>query len=129
MKCNVLGVSKMDILFVLEILRVITHPSTLCTLLYTSTDFLFLFHSESAGHQADLCEHLVLNSTTCQGYLQKLTTGTFRNTWHKKWFIFDRTLKKLSYYNSRKSSLPSDKNSKSVNSNNKDCTHIGKSIF
>ena len=49
------------------------------------------------------------------GYLQKLSLGKIRNTWHKRWFIFDRNSRKLSYY-SRKTS----ENSNSI----KDCTQI-----
>ena len=88
-------------------------------------------HIESAGHQADLCEHVSLDSNSCQGYLQKLTLGKIRNTWHKKWFVFNRESKKLSYFSSRKSSndCSSGKNTnqKVVNTvlkEPKDCTQI-----
>ena len=79
-------------------------------------------HIESAGHQADLCEHVILGSNSCEGYLQKLTLGKFRNTWHKKWFIFNRESKTLSYFNSRKSSNDCKKSQKVTIP--KDCTQI-----
>ena len=62
-----------------------------------SDNFDLRGHIESAGHQLDLCKHVQITSGTCQGFLQKLTNGKLRNSWHKRWFVFDRQMKKLSY--------------------------------
>ncbi|KAG8197787.1 hypothetical protein JTE90_006487 [Oedothorax gibbosus] len=54
-------------------------------------------HIETAGHQIELCSHLIhLTSTSCHGYLHKLG-GAWR-TWRKRWFVFDRIQKALLYY-------------------------------
>nr|XP_018908632.1 PREDICTED: myosin-J heavy chain [Bemisia tabaci] len=53
-------------------------------------------HIISAGHQVELCQHITLDSTSCRGYLQKMTSR-FHN-WNKRWFLFDRTTRVFSYY-------------------------------
>ena len=54
-------------------------------------------HIESAGHQLDLHKQITISSEFCQGYLQKLTVGKIRNSWHRRWFKFDRQNKQLYY--------------------------------
>lgn len=51
---------------------------------------------ESAGHNVEACDHLFLDGATCRGYLQKM--GSRFKTWHKRWFVFDRIRRMLSYY-------------------------------
>ncbi|CAG0880531.1 unnamed protein product [Cyprideis torosa] len=54
-------------------------------------------HIESSGHPLDLCDAYVhLTESTCKGYLQKL--GSRFRTWNKRWFVFDRRKKTLTYY-------------------------------
>jgi len=56
-------------------------------------------HIESAGHQIELCSHIVLNSCSCRGYLSKL--GARLKVWTKRWFVFDRNKRTLVYYNDK----------------------------
>jgi len=53
-------------------------------------------HIETAGHQIELCKHIVLNSCSCRGYLNKM--GARFKTWNKRWFVFDRNKRTLVYY-------------------------------
>jgi hypothetical protein len=58
-------------------------------------------HIETAGHQIELCAHnLVLNSSSCRGYLHKMgaRASGFNRTWNKRWFVFDRNKKTVVYY-------------------------------
>ncbi|XP_056457609.1 pleckstrin homology-like domain family B member 2 isoform X4 [Gadus chalcogrammus] len=59
-------------------------------------DFDLRSHIESAGHSADTCFHLSLTEKTCRGYLVKM--GGKIKTWKKRWFVFDRNRRTLSYY-------------------------------
>ncbi|XP_048773623.2 uncharacterized protein LOC125678885 isoform X4 [Ostrea edulis] len=59
-------------------------------------------HIESAGHHLDDCTHVVLNSTICRGWLQKM--GNKFKTWHRRWFVFDRTKRSLIYYTDKNES-------------------------
>ncbi|XP_054282439.1 pleckstrin homology-like domain family B member 1 isoform X2 [Macrosteles quadrilineatus] len=61
-------------------------------------------HIESAGHQVDLCPHVLLDKTSCRGFLHKMTSR-FRN-WNKRWFVFDRTRRTLTYYTDRSEKKP-----------------------
>ncbi len=59
-------------------------------------------HIETAGHQIELCaKHLVLNSSSCRGYLHKLGSG---RRWNKRWFVFDRNRRAITYYADRQES-------------------------
>ena len=62
-------------------------------------------HIETAGHQIELLSsHIVLNSSSCRGYLHKLAgsgSSKFRPrgaNWNKRWFVFDRNKRTLVYY-------------------------------
>lgn len=59
-------------------------------------DFDLRRHIETAGHQVELCPHVLINSTSCRGYLHKL--GAKFHTWSKRWFVFDRDAKTFVYY-------------------------------
>ncbi|XP_056155258.1 pleckstrin homology-like domain family B member 2 isoform X2 [Lampris incognitus] len=59
-------------------------------------DFDLRAHIESAGHSADTCFHLSITEKTCRGYLIKM--GGKIKTWKKRWFVFDRNRRTLSYY-------------------------------
>jgi len=53
-------------------------------------------HIETAGHQIELCKHIILNSCSCRGYLNKM--GARFKSWNKRWFVFDRNKRTLVYY-------------------------------
>ncbi|XP_071341592.1 pleckstrin homology-like domain family B member 2 isoform X2 [Trachinotus anak] len=59
-------------------------------------DFDLRAHIESAGHNTDTCFHLSISEKTCRGYLVKM--GGKIKTWKKRWFVFDRNRRTLSYY-------------------------------
>ncbi|KAF7665969.1 hypothetical protein LDENG_00125170 [Lucifuga dentata] len=59
-------------------------------------DFDLRSHIESAGHSADTCFHLSITEKTCRGYLVKM--GGKIKTWKKRWFVFDRNRRTLSYF-------------------------------
>ncbi|XP_068604016.1 pleckstrin homology-like domain family B member 2 [Brachionichthys hirsutus] len=59
-------------------------------------DFDLRSHIESAGHSADTCFHMSISEKTCRGYLVKM--GGKIKTWKKRWFVFDRNRRTLSYY-------------------------------
>lgn len=73
-------------------------------------------HIESAGHQLDDNSggttdrragdrHFWIDSTSCRGYLKKLSGAGRKNSrrgkWLKRWFVFDRQSRTLSYYRHR----------------------------
>lgn len=51
---------------------------------------------ESSGHSLDDTSQVLVSMSTCCGYLKK-QGGKFR-TWHKRWFVFDRNRRCLTYY-------------------------------
>jgi hypothetical protein len=59
-------------------------------------------HIESAAHQIELCTHIVLNSSSCRGYLHKM--GAKFKTWSRRWFVFDRHQRTLVYYSDKSES-------------------------
>ncbi|XP_061296478.1 pleckstrin homology-like domain family B member 1 isoform X6 [Bos javanicus] len=59
-------------------------------------DFDLKTHIESSGHGVDTCPHVVLSSKVCRGYLVKM--GGKIKSWKKRWFVFDRLKRTLSYY-------------------------------
>uniref|UniRef100_A0A3B3HYM6 Pleckstrin homology-like domain, family B, member 2b n=1 Tax=Oryzias latipes TaxID=8090 RepID=A0A3B3HYM6_ORYLA len=59
-------------------------------------DFDLRAHIESAGHSTDTCFHLSISEKTCRGYLIKM--GGKIKTWKKRWFVFDRNRRTLSYF-------------------------------
>ncbi|XP_037550158.1 pleckstrin homology-like domain family B member 2 isoform X1 [Nematolebias whitei] len=62
-------------------------------------DFDLRAHIESAGHSTDTCFHLSMSEKTCRGYLVKM--GGKIKTWKKRWFVFDRNRRTLSYYSDK----------------------------
>ncbi|XP_067896229.1 pleckstrin homology-like domain family B member 1 isoform X2 [Heterodontus francisci] len=59
-------------------------------------DFDLRTHIEAAGHTVETCYHVSLTTKTCRGFLVKM--GGKIKTWKKRWFVFDRTKRTLSYY-------------------------------
>ncbi|XP_040902888.1 pleckstrin homology-like domain family B member 1 isoform X2 [Toxotes jaculatrix] len=53
-------------------------------------------HVESSGHSVDTCYHVILSEKMCKGYLVKM--GGKIKSWKKRWFVFDRLKRTLSYY-------------------------------
>lgn len=57
---------------------------------------------ESSGHCLD--DHAAavqLTSTTCQGALSKMTRRGVLHAWHRRWFVFDRAHRTLSWHSRR----------------------------
>uniref|UniRef100_A0A8C3QNS2 Pleckstrin homology-like domain family B member 1 n=1 Tax=Cyanoderma ruficeps TaxID=181631 RepID=A0A8C3QNS2_9PASS len=59
-------------------------------------DFNLRLHIESSGHNIDTCYHIILTEKMCKGYLVKM--GGKIKSWKKRWFVFDRMKRTLSYY-------------------------------
>ncbi|XP_042656553.1 pleckstrin homology-like domain family B member 1 isoform X20 [Tyto alba] len=59
-------------------------------------DFDLRLHIESSGHGVDTCYHVILTEKMCKGYLVKM--GGKIKSWKKRWFVFDRMKRTLSYY-------------------------------
>lgn len=53
-------------------------------------------HIETAGHQLQLIDDVTVNTTNCSGYLSKMSKKFHH--WNKRWFVFDRKRKTLTYY-------------------------------
>jgi hypothetical protein len=53
-------------------------------------------HIESSGHQLELCPQVIVTATAARGTLSKL--GSRFHNWNKRWFVFDRETRTLSYY-------------------------------
>ncbi|CAL8111234.1 unnamed protein product [Orchesella dallaii] len=53
-------------------------------------------HIESSGHQLELCPHVIVTKTAARGFLSKL--GSRFHNWNKRWFVFDRETRALTYY-------------------------------
>ena len=57
---------------------------------------------ESSGHSVeDHTSSVQLTSTTCQGALSKMTRRGVLHIWHRRWFVFDRAHRTLSWHSSR----------------------------
>ncbi|XP_039281254.1 pleckstrin homology-like domain family B member 1 isoform X3 [Nilaparvata lugens] len=61
-------------------------------------------HILSAGHQVELCGHVLLDQTSCRGFLHKMTSRFHQ--WNKRWFVFDRSSRTLTYYGDRSEKKP-----------------------
>uniref|UniRef100_A0A6B2EE01 Putative kinesin-like protein n=1 Tax=Phlebotomus kandelakii TaxID=1109342 RepID=A0A6B2EE01_9DIPT len=61
-------------------------------------------HIETAGHQVNLCPHVMLDSTSCRGYLHKL--GATFHGWSRRWFVLDRQKEALIYYSDKSERKP-----------------------
>ena len=46
--------------------------------------------------QVELCQNLVINSSSCRGYLHKM--GSKFKNWNRRWFVFDRHKRAIVYY-------------------------------
>nr|CAB3264839.1 pleckstrin homology-like domain family B member 1 [Phallusia mammillata] len=64
-----------------------------------SSEFNLAQHIESCGHSPATCRNLTINATSCRGYLTKM--GGRIKTWRKRWFVFDRITKNLTYYSDK----------------------------
>ncbi|XP_029052239.1 pleckstrin homology-like domain family B member 1 isoform X1 [Osmia bicornis bicornis] len=53
-------------------------------------------HIETAGHHLPLIHDVTVDTTSCSGYLSKMSKKFHH--WNKRWFVFDRKRKTLSYY-------------------------------
>lgn len=69
-----------------------------------SHEFDLKVHIETAGHHLDMCPHVVVNNNSARGFLVKM--GGKIKTWHKRWFVFDRTKRSLVYYTDKSESKP-----------------------
>lgn len=61
-------------------------------------------HIETAGHQITLCPHVIVDETSCRGYLHKL--GATFHGWAKRWFVLDRQKRALIYYADKSEKKP-----------------------
>ncbi len=60
-------------------------------------------HVENSGHQLDAqVKNIQLTKQTCRGYLLKM--GQRFKTWNKRWFVFDRSKRTLSFFIDRSES-------------------------
>ncbi|XP_039540797.1 pleckstrin homology-like domain family B member 2 isoform X3 [Pimephales promelas] len=59
-------------------------------------DFDLRGHIDSAGHNTETCYHVSITEKTCRGFLIKM--GGKIKTWKKRWFVFDRNRRTLSYF-------------------------------
>ncbi|XP_043356822.1 pleckstrin homology-like domain family B member 1 isoform X11 [Dermochelys coriacea] len=59
-------------------------------------DFDLKTHIESSGHNVDTCYQVILTEKMCKGYLVKM--GGKIKSWKKRWFVFDRMKRTVSYY-------------------------------
>ena len=70
----------------------------------TEKNFDLRAHIESSGHQID-SSHVLISATACRGHLQKQSSGKLRQTWYKRWFVFDRASRQFSYFNDKSGEL------------------------
>ncbi|XP_043482493.1 pleckstrin homology-like domain family B member 1 [Leptopilina heterotoma] len=61
-------------------------------------------HIETAGHQLPLIHDVSVDITSCCGYLSKMSKKFHH--WNKRWFVFDRKRKTLSYYSDNNAKKP-----------------------
>ncbi|XP_060703056.1 pleckstrin homology-like domain family B member 1 isoform X8 [Hemiscyllium ocellatum] len=59
-------------------------------------DFDLRSHIESSGHNLETCYQVAISEKMCKGYLTKM--GGKIKSWRKRWFVFDRIKRTLSYY-------------------------------
>lgn len=59
-------------------------------------DFDLRSHIESSGHNLEICYQVTMTEKMCKGYLTKM--GGKIKSWRKRWFVFDRMKRTLSYY-------------------------------
>ncbi|XP_055703759.1 pleckstrin homology-like domain family B member 1 isoform X2 [Phlebotomus papatasi] len=61
-------------------------------------------HIETAGHQINLCPHVIVDSSSCRGYLHKL--GATFHGWSRRWFVLDRQKEALVYFSDKSERKP-----------------------
>ncbi|XP_011500496.1 PREDICTED: pleckstrin homology-like domain family B member 1 [Ceratosolen solmsi marchali] len=61
-------------------------------------------HIETAGHQLPLIHDVTVDTTSCGGYLSKMSKKFHH--WNKRWFVFDRKRKTLTYFSDNNSRKP-----------------------
>ncbi|XP_033210350.1 uncharacterized protein LOC117168730 isoform X2 [Belonocnema kinseyi] len=61
-------------------------------------------HIETAGHQLPLIHDVSVDATSCCGYLSKMSKKFHH--WNKRWFVFDRKRKTLSYFSDSSAKKP-----------------------
>ncbi|KAG5673294.1 hypothetical protein PVAND_003354 [Polypedilum vanderplanki] len=66
-----------------------------------SLDFNLKTHIETAGHQIQLCPHVIIDATSCRGYLNKVGTKPLFSNLNKRWFVFDREKQMFVYYSNK----------------------------
>lgn len=74
-----------------------------------SLDFNLRTHIETAGHQIQLCPHVIIDATSCRGYLNKVghSKPLFSNLRDlKRWFVFDREKQMFVYYSNKSEKKP-----------------------
>ncbi|CRK88060.1 CLUMA_CG001845, isoform A [Clunio marinus] len=73
-----------------------------------SLDFNLKHHIESAGHQIQLCPHVIITATSCRGFLNKVgAKPLFSNLRvNNRWFVFDRERQMLVYYSDKNEKKP-----------------------
>lgn len=69
-----------------------------------SSDLNLRQHIETAGHQLQLCPHVIINETSCRGYLNKM--GAKFGGWSKRWFVFDRDRTVMLYFSDKSEKKP-----------------------
>ena len=57
-----------------------------------------LHHILALGHVVDHCPEIKINRYSCRGYLQKMGKSRLKISWKRRWFVFDRKLRALCYY-------------------------------
>ena len=57
-------------------------------------------HNALNGHQVDLCHDVIVDASSCRGFLNKLGGSKFK-VWNRRWFVLDRTKRSLTYYADR----------------------------
>ena len=77
-----------------------SHNNTLITMTACQRSYFVRCNNSSKSYiscfQIELCKHIVLNSCSCRGYLNKM--GARFKSWNKRWFVFDRNKRTLVYY-------------------------------
>ncbi|XP_070499060.1 pleckstrin homology-like domain family B member 3 [Chironomus tepperi] len=71
-------------------------------------DFNLRNHIETAGHQIQLCPHVIIDATSCRGYLNKVgSKPLFSNLRaNTRWFVFDRQKQMFVYYSDKGEKKP-----------------------
>lgn len=63
-----------------------------------SEEMNLLHHVTAAGHVIENCPVVKINRYSCRGYLLKMGKSRLKVTWNKRWFVFDRKMRALLYY-------------------------------